>query len=139
MIPTREIYITRFDLARLERMIRIARAGTERDTEYLDELAARLEEGSAMDSREVPRNVVTMSSQVRLRTEASAEPIVYTLVFPEEHDLEQRRISVLAPLGAALLGSREGDTIVWRGGGGTGQAVIEKILYQPEAVGDYHL
>lgn len=76
MIPTREIYITRFDQARLERVMRIERAATARDTEYLDELATRLEEGRAVDSRDVPRNVVTMNSQVQLRTEENADPII---------------------------------------------------------------
>jgi regulator of nucleoside diphosphate kinase len=61
------------------------------------------------------------------------------VVFPSEADSEQGKISVLAPVGTALLGYRVGDTVEWVVPGGLRRLKIERILYQPEAAGDYHL
>jgi regulator of nucleoside diphosphate kinase len=61
------------------------------------------------------------------------------VVFPSEADSEQGKISILAPVGTALLGYRVGDTVEWKLPGGLRRLKIERILYQPEAAGDYHL
>jgi regulator of nucleoside diphosphate kinase len=58
---------------------------------------------------------------------------VYTVVFPSEADLAARRISVLAPVGTALIGYRAGDVIEWATPGGTRRLQIEAVLFQPEA------
>jgi regulator of nucleoside diphosphate kinase len=87
----------------------------------------------------VPRGVVTMNSRVRLRDTARGQNETYTLVYPESADITQEKLSVLAPLGAALLGSRTGQTIQVKTPGGIRRLKVERILYQPEAAGDYHL
>ncbi|HET9213096.1 MAG TPA: GreA/GreB family elongation factor [Thermoanaerobaculia bacterium] len=60
-------------------------------------------------------------------------------VFPHEADYKEGRISILAPLGTALLGFRVGDVVEWRMPAGTRTLRIEELLYQPEAAGDFHL
>jgi len=60
---------------------------------------------------------------------------VYTIVFPVDADIEKKRISVLAPVGTALIGYRAGDIIEWATPGGTRRLQIEKVLFQPEAAG----
>ena len=80
-----------------------------------------------------------MNSRVRLRDLRTGEDETYTLVYPEEADIDEGRLSVLAPLGTALLGSRNGQTIVVNAPGGRRRLKVERILYQPEAAGDYHL
>jgi regulator of nucleoside diphosphate kinase len=76
-----------------------------------------------------------MNSRVRLTDIDTNEQQVYTVTFPSEANLDQRKISVLAPIGTAILGYRVGDTVQWRVPGGIRKLLIEEILYQPEAAG----
>ena len=64
---------------------------------------------------------------------------VYTLVFPSEASIPEKKISILAPIGTALLGSRAGGTVDWPVPAGMRTVKIKEVLYQPEASGDYHL
>ncbi len=137
---TRQIYITRNDLARLEELLRTARAfSEERDSDYLGQLEALLEGSYTVSAREVPADVVTMNSRVRLTSSDGGLSTVYTVVFPADADAARQRVSVLAPLGAALLGGRVGQDAVWETPEGTRQLRVAEMLYQPEAAGDYHL
>jgi regulator of nucleoside diphosphate kinase len=62
-----------------------------------------------------------------------------TLVFPDDADIDQNRISVLAPIGTAMLGYSVGDAFEWQVPAGLTRFKVKEILYQPEASGDYHL
>ena len=83
--------------------------------------------------------MITMNSKVCLQDLDSGEDLVYTLVFHGDADLESGRISVLAPVGTAMIGYRKGDRITWSVPGGLKRLKVKKILYQPEAAGDFHL
>jgi regulator of nucleoside diphosphate kinase len=80
-----------------------------------------------------------MRSQVKVRDMKLDETETYTLVYPEEADINEDKLSVLAPLGRALLGCHVGQVIEFNAPGGKRKLKIEKILYQPEAAGDFHL
>jgi len=80
-----------------------------------------------------------MNSRVTVRDMETGERSVYTLVYPEHADYREGRISVLAPLGSAMLGYRAGDVVEWEVPKGTKRMQIEEIHYQPEASGDFHL
>ena len=82
---------------------------------------------------------MTMNSRVRLKDLNSGDERIYTLVFPTEADVTQNKISILAPVGTAMLGYRVGDKIDWPVPSGMKTFRIEEILYQPEAAGDFHL
>ena len=84
-------------------------------------------------------NIFTMNSTVHLVDTRTGEKEAFTLVFPRDADIEQGRISVLAPVGTAILGYRAGDTFVWSVPGGERHLRIEAVTYQPEASGDYDL
>lgn len=86
----------------------------------------------------MPHDVVTMNSQVKFRNLTTGEELTRTLVYPAQMTDSSAQLSVLAPVGAALLGLRTGDTIHWElpGGASTHLEVLE-LLYQPEAAGDY--
>jgi regulator of nucleoside diphosphate kinase len=88
---------------------------------------------------EVPADVITMRSKVRLRDLNTGEEMIYTLVFPTEADSGNGKISVLAPIGTAMLGYRVGSLIEWQVPSGLRRIKVEEILYQPEAAGDYNL
>jgi regulator of nucleoside diphosphate kinase len=102
-------------------------------------LARELDRGEVVAPTEVPRGVVTMNSRVRLRDIRSDDRESYTLVYPQNADIGEGKLSVLAPLGLAILGAKTGDIVECNTPGGMRKIKIERILYQPEAAGDYHL
>ncbi len=81
----------------------------------------------------VPPDVVTMRSRVRVLDMVSGRAATYTICYPTEANLEAGRLSVLAPIGTALLGYREGDVVEWPVPGGVRVLKIEKLEHQPEA------
>lgn len=103
------------------------------------DLEAELERAEVVDPQDVPPDVVTMNSTVRFRIESSSEEFGLTLVYPKDVDAKGGTISVLAPVGSALLGLSQGDEIEWPGPGGKVLKVrIVEVAYQPERAGEYH-
>jgi len=135
----RAIYITNFDMERLRKLLEGARLWSQRDREYLDKLEEELDRAILVASEDVPGDVVTMNSQVSVCDLDSKKEMTLRLVFPSDADYEQDRISILAPIGTALIGYRAGDTVEWRVPAGVKRLKITAVLYQPEAAGDYHL
>ncbi len=133
-MQNRTIYITEFDLERLEDLL----AATW-DRSDLEELEAELQKAKLVDSKEVPPNAVTMNSRLRLLDMDKNQSMEFTLVFPKDADIDTGKLSVLSPIGTAILGYSEGDVIEWRVPRGIRHIKIEQVLYQPEAAGDYHL
>jgi regulator of nucleoside diphosphate kinase len=138
-MENRTIYITEYDMKRLRELIAEAKRLDRRGNEYLESLEAELSRGKLVAPTEVPPDVVTMNSRVGLVDLDTEEEMVYTLVFPQEADITQSKISVLAPIGTAILGYRVGDTLTWQVPDGIRRLRVKQILYQPEAAGDYHL
>jgi len=135
----RAIYITEYDMMRLRNLLEDEKASGYRGRDDLKELEAELNRGTVVAPQEVPGDVVTMNSKARLMDLDTGEEMIYTLVFPSDADIEQNKISVLAPIGTAMLGYRIGDTFEWKVPEGLRRLRVEEILYQPEAAGDYHL
>ncbi|HKP83012.1 MAG TPA: nucleoside diphosphate kinase regulator [Pyrinomonadaceae bacterium] len=133
------IHITELDYDRLTGLIDRTRESNGVDREYLNKLETELDRGEIVDPKDIPANVVTMRSQVRLKDLVSRESNTYSLVFPTEADFARGKISVLAPIGTAILGYRQGDTIEWPVPSGLRRLKIEEILYQPESAGDHDL
>lgn len=135
----RTIYVTEFDLKRLSGLLGCAQSWGNKDRDCLVKLEEELEWAQVVSPQEIPGDVVTMNSRARIRDLKSNEEMVFTLVFPAEADYERGRLSVLAPIGMALLGYRAGETVEWKVPAGVRRLKIEQVLYQPEAAGDYHL
>lgn len=124
-----ECLLTELDHARLSKLPQAARG-----TPWADLLA----EADIVPSQRVPADVVTMYSQVLVRDRASAQVHKLTLCYPADAEPDTGFISVLSPMGAALIGRRVGERV--RSALPAGQErelVIETILFQPEASGDY--
>jgi regulator of nucleoside diphosphate kinase len=101
-------------------------------------LEAELLRAEVVDPKAVPPTVVTMNSTVRFRV-GPEEDFQLTLVYPRDANGSADRISVLAPVGSALLGLSQGDEMEWpKPGGGTVKVRIEEVTYQPERAGEYH-
>ncbi len=135
---SRTIYITDNDMKRLRELVMVVRQ-FKKEEKYLQELENELNRAKVVKSHDIPADVITMNSEVHLRDMNTKEEITYTLVFPDQADAGQGRVSILAPIGTALLGYRVGDVIEWKVPAGIVKLKVEKILYQPEAAGDYHL
>ena len=129
----RSIVVTRKDLERLRLLIESARRRRRWEEVHLMALAEELEEAEVVEPEGVPPDVVTMRSRVRVRDMVSGDLATYTLCYPVEADLDAGKLSVLAPIGTALLGYREGDVVEWPVPGGVRVLRIEKLLHQPEA------
>jgi regulator of nucleoside diphosphate kinase len=133
MTGHRRIVITRDDMARLRDLVRQGRTTARRDLDHLAELDRELDHAEIVEPGDVAADVVTMHSTVRVRDLDRGVRRVYTLAFPTEADIERRRISILAPIGTALIGYRAGDQVEWPTPGGTRRLEIEEVLFQPEA------
>ena len=134
-----KIYITDFDLKRLKKLLQTSSKTGERKNSYLEQLRKEVEKAVVVPSEDIPKDVITMNSKVSLIDLESMKELVYTLVFPEDADSLSGKISVLAPVGTALLGYRVGDVIEWDVPAGKRRLKVKEILYQPEASGDYSL
>jgi len=134
------IYITEVDLARLRKLIEAARdGGIDSNTPYMNKLEDELDRANIVDPKEIAMDAITMRSKVRLKDLESRKEMIYSLVFPTEADVDEGRISVLAPVGTAMIGYRVGDIIEWEVPSGLRRLKVEEVLYQPEASGDYQL
>lgn len=128
----RPIVVTDLDARRLRVLLDRRGETSSVDQVHLQKLQAELERARVLLWAEMPTDVVTMHSEVRVLDLESGERSDYTLVFPREADVSARRISVVAPLGTALLGFREGDTVEWMMPGGIRRLRIERV-HQPAA------
>ncbi len=135
----RQIFITEKDRERLQKLINEAKEFHSGSEAYLKNLEQELSRAKLISSEKVPRNVVTMNSKVLLKDLDTGEKMIYTLVYPAEANLMEDKISVLAPVGTAIIGLREKDAIDWKIPDGLVRLEVEKILYQPEAAGDFDL
>lgn len=136
----RSIFISAFDKKRLLALIDTEMKNSLRSTSApLQELKAELEKAVIVEPDKMPPNVVTMNSTVLFRDMDDNEEMTYTLVFPAHADMNQNKLSILAPIGTALIGYKEGSVIEWKVPSGVQRIKIEKVLYQPEAEGSYDL
>jgi len=135
----KNIYITENDLTRLRELILVARKFGKEDEKYLIDLENELNRGKVIEPHDMPPNIITMNSEIHLKNLNTKEETIYRLVFPDHADVSQGRISILAPIGTALLGYGVGDIIEWKVPAGIAKLKVVKILYQPESAGDYHL
>ncbi|MBB1335112.1 nucleoside diphosphate kinase regulator [Pseudoalteromonas sp. SG43-7] len=103
------------------------------------ELEAELGRATIVEPKDVPSTVVTMNSTVNFIVESTQEEFTKTLVYPKNADASADKISILAPVGSALLGLSQGDEIEWpKPSGGLIKVKIKAITYQPERAGELH-
>lgn len=137
MILEHKIYITVFDKERLYSIINTHRSASPKMKAQIERLEEELEKAVVVEPKDIPADIVTMNTKLRLRDEQSGEERILSLVFPSDADFEKNRISVLAPVGTALLGYRVGDIIEWEVPSGTKTFRIVETIYQPEAAGRF--
>ena len=135
METKRTIFITQADMKRLQSLIESMKSSRE----DLQALRAELHQAHVVAPADIPRDVVTMNSKAKVRDLETNEIMTYTLVFPGNANIDDGKISVLAPVGTAMLGHRAGEEFEWHVPAGPVRLRVEEVLYQPEAAGHYNL
>lgn len=134
MAKERRIFVTTQDMKRLQSLLE--GTASARLAEAAENLESELASATVVQPTEIPRTVVTMGSRVRFEDEETAQQREVTLVYPKEADAQAGKVSILAPVGAALLGLSVGETIDWPLPNGKRKRLrIMEILFQPEADG----
>jgi len=135
MLP--HIIMSSIDANRVELLLDTLAPG---DDCQADALLNELARAEIVDPWDMPPRVVTMNSTVRFALQGVAGEWCRTLVYPKDAARGGDTLSILSPVGSALLGMAEGDTIDWVGPGGRNVTVeVLEIVYQPERAGDFHL
>ena len=140
MTRTHEVRLTELDAVRLERaLVQILKSSAD-EPQGVAELEHLLDAAAIVPSVKIAPDVVTMNSTVALEAQPSGERATFTLVYPKDVDPDRSRISVLSPVGRALLGAHVGDSIrVVVPGHGAREFVLAELAYQPEANGRFDL
>lgn len=132
------VVVSWFDRMRLAGLIKLLREEPDKH-EALDALKEKLERARIIKPEEVPPSLVTMNSEVILSDLDSGERLTLKVVFPAAADPTAGRVSVLSPIGLALLGRSEGAEVQWPVPGGTRRLHLITLSFQPEAAGIYNL
>src|SRR5688500_18499950 len=135
VMKKRTLIISQADRERLEATVDSAQIDSGVREDYLAALEGELSRARVVPAGKVPADVVTLNSVVRLRDLDSAVTEEYELVYPEDADITRHRVSVLAPIGTAILGYRLGDVTEWPVPAGRRRLRVEEVLYQPERAG----
>jgi regulator of nucleoside diphosphate kinase len=133
----KDIYLTTVDVERLQKLF--SDPDLKQQRLYLDKLKDEIKRAIIVDPSKILADVVTMNSRVCLVDVDTNEEMIVTLVYPEYANRLEAKISILAPIGTAILGYSEGDVVQWEVPDGTRNLRIDNILYQPEAAGVFNL
>ena len=140
MTRTHEIRLTELDAVRLERALMDLLKGTPHEPQGATELESLLDAAAIVPSSSIDPNVVTMNSTVVLEACPSGERTTLTLVYPKDADPGRSQVSVMSPVGRALLGARAGDLLrVLVPGHAEREFQLLELSYQPEANGRFDL
>jgi len=139
LVVHKKIYITELDRDRLVKLIEEELHIGTVPGETNRSLENEIQKAIIVPPRQVSHGVVTMNTRALIQLNDEEEAVEVSLVYPNEADMANMKLSVFSPVGTAILGYSEGDRISWNVPTGTIDIHIRKILYQPEAAGHYHL
>src|SRR5574338_439356 len=127
----RKIYITESDKSKLKKLFNKTMGFRERDLANVKRLLDELDRAEIITNEKIRRSTIMINSKVLIKDLVTDEEYTYTLVYPEHANIDENKISILAPIGTALLGFKEGDTIEWNVPAGKRKLLVKKILSQP--------
>jgi regulator of nucleoside diphosphate kinase len=127
-VKNRAIIVSDIDMDKLSHLVRASKQSLFRDQGQIDLLDQTLQSAEVVAPECIPGDVIRMNSRFRVRDLGTGKSERYTLVFPQNADISQGRMSILAPVGTALLGHATGDTVEAEAPGGTRRLLVEKVL-----------
>ncbi|WP_299578978.1 GreA/GreB family elongation factor [uncultured Sunxiuqinia sp.] len=133
----KQITITELDFARLSKLTLSEKKLQAIEVRNLPFLTEEINRAAKVESKAIASDYVTMNSKVEVLDPDTKRVMTFQLVYPEEANLKNGKISVLSPMGSALLGYKAGDTISFNVPKGIKKMEIKSILYQPESQGEY--
>lgn len=132
-----KIKITELDYIRLNNLVGSSRNANNIELRNLEILAREINRAEKVDSKEIAPEFITMNSVVQVMNESDKKPMTIKIVYPKEANFKKGYVSVLSPLGSALLGCKIGDSVQFDAPKGLVTINIQEIEYQPEANGVY--
>lgn len=135
----KKIIINKLDYLRIKQFLGNAIQIRSISNSEAEKLLKELEAAEVIDPEKIPSHVVTMNSIVKLTFLNNNTQATFQLVYPDQANLKENRISIFSPVATALIGYSVGDLIEWIVPAGITKIRIDEILYQPESSGDYNL
>lgn len=133
MMTGKPIYLTQTDAGKIRELLRESANAGYRGSLYIKQLEGELNRAVIVEEKDFPQDAISMNSSVVLLDLDANEQMELTLVFPDQADVSRGRISVLAPIGAAMVGYRAGDTFEWNTPEGKRRFRVEKVIQQTPA------
>jgi len=133
------IIINRLDYARIKKCINDAKQFKSISNTEAEKLMKELDSAKIVEPEAIPSNVVTMNSIVKLSFLNNKKQVQFQIVYPNQANLKENKISIFSPIATALIGYKVADEIEWIVPAGLTNIRIDEIIYQPEAAGDYSL
>ncbi len=133
------IIINRLDYVRIKRSLSDSKEMKLISKSEAENLLKELESAQIVDPNAVPANVVTMNSIVKVSFLNNNKQVQFQIVYPDQANLKENKISIFSPIATALIGYQVTDEIEWIVPAGLTKLRIDEIVYQPEASGNYDL
>ena len=134
-----KLIINSLDYSRIKKCISDAKQFRSINEGEATKLMAELDSAKIVKPESIPSNVVTMNSIVKLSFLNNNKQVQFQIVYPEQANLKENKISIFSPIATALIGYKIADEIEWIVPAGLTKIKIDEIIYQPEAAGDYSL
>jgi len=134
-----KIIINRLDYARIKKCIYDAKQFKSISSIEAEKLVNELDSAKIVEPESIPSNVVTMNSIVKITFLNNNKQLQFQIVYPEQANLKENKISIFSPVATSLIGYKVNDEIEWIVPGGLTKIKIDEIIYQPEASGNYDL
>lgn len=134
-----KLIVNRLDYARIKKCIGDAQQFKSINKTDAEKLLNELNSAQIVEPEAVPSNVVTMNSIVKLSFLNNNQQVQFQIVYPDKANIKENKISIFSPIATALIGYKVKDEIEWIVPAGLTKIKIDKIIYQPEAAGDFDL
>ena len=135
----KQIILSKLDFTRILNSIKVAKQSNKLNAAEAELLLGELNSAKVVEPQEIPVNVVTMNSIVKISFLNINKSVSFQLVYPNEADMKKNKISIFSPIATALIGYKVSDEIEWVVPSGLTKIRIDEIIYQPEAAGVYNL
>ena len=135
----KKVTLTKNDYTRIYKAITDAKNSKTINSNEAEKLLSELSKAEIVPSEKIDKDVVTMNSEVKLFFENTQKEQSFKIVYPQDSNLKENKISIFSPIATALIGYKIGDEIEWIVPGGMTKIKIVDLIYQPEAAGDFDL
>ncbi|PPZ92941.1 nucleoside diphosphate kinase regulator [Cloacibacterium normanense] len=135
----KKVTLTKNDYTRIYKAITDAKNSKTINSNEAEKLLSELSKAEIVPSEKIDKDVVTMNSEVKLFFENTQKEQSFKIVYPQDANLKENKISIFSPIATALIGYKIGDEIEWIVPGGKTKIKIVDLIYQPEAAGDFDL